>query len=442
LLPPLVETGRRGLRPRAGGGPDPDAVGHYVALVLKHTQEYGNLDMRYPIRYNRHDRRIEKESKVSILSGWVGTVLGFVIGLMPLVIVHELGHFTVARLIGVWAREFGIGFPPRIVKLFKWKETEFTLNWLPLGGFVRLEGEDAYSEVRPPDEDMTAEETAEAVEARAHSLSLRPPLQRVAVMLGGPVMNLLAAWVIAVLVFMTGIPATRVAIDGTAAGSPAEAAGMQSGDVIVAIDGTEIETLEDVSAAVDSKLEQPVVITLEREGAALDVTLTPRSAPPEGEGAMGVSIVAVEAPGELQRYSLGESLKYGTNYMGRAMGVTLMLPFYIVRMRIPLAEARPVGVIGISQLAQGSMESSVSVGSAYPFLQVVLLLSLSLGIFNLLPIPALDGGRIVFALIEKVRGKKLPARVEERIHQVTYAILLVIFVVITVLDVVSPVPMP
>lgn len=255
-------------------------------------------------------------------------------------------------------------------------------------------------------------------------------------------MNLLAAWVIAVLVFMTGIPATRVAIDGTAAGSPAEAAGMQSGDVIVAIDGTEIETLEDVSAAVDSKLEQPVVITLEREGAALDVTLTPRSAPPEGEGAMGVSIVAVEAPGELQRYSLGESLKYGTNYMGRAMGVTLMLPFYIVRMRIPLAEARPVGVIGISQLAQGSMESSVSVGSAYPFLQVVLLLSLSLGIFNLLPIPALDGGRIVFALIEKVRGKKLPARVEERIHQVTYAILLVIFVVITVLDVVSPVPMP
>ncbi len=373
----------------------------------------------------------------------LGMIGGFIVGLIPLIIVHEFGHLIMAKFTGVWAREFGIGFPPRIARLFRWQETEFTLNWIPLGGFVRLEGEQAFAEANQEDaEEESPEQLAEKAVAQAHSLYAKPPEKRILVYLGGPLMNLLTAWILATLVFLTGIPTVRVVIDQIAPASPAAEAHLQVNDVIVAVNGEKVEGTADVSRLTQKTLGQPTELTLERNGQTLTVSLVPRVNPPEGQGAMGIVVKGLENPGNLKRYPLGQALTYGSRYIGNVIGVSLMLPVYIVRGLIPIEQARPVGIIGISQIAQQSVEESVASSAIYPFLNFVILISVSLGIFNLLPIPALDGGRILFSIVEKVRRKPLTPALEERIHTIALFILIALFIFIAILDIVAPVPLP
>jgi regulator of sigma E protease len=387
-----------------------------------------------------------KEKNMSILvhgiSDGLGMILGFVVGLIPLILVHEFGHFVMAKLTGTWAREFGIGYPPRLIKLFRWRETDFTLNWLPLGGFVRLEGEQTFAEEEKDTEEASPEELAEKAEALKHSLYAKSPGQRILIYLGGPLMNMLTAWILATLVFVTGIPTARVVINEVLSSSPAAEANLQVNDIIVAINDEKVEGTGDVSLLTQKSLGEPTELTLERDGQTLTVSLVPRVNPPEGQGAMGIVIGGLENPGSLKRYPLGEAFVYGTRYIGNIVGISVMLPVYIIRGLIPIEQARPVGIIGISQIAQQSVEDSVSAGAVYPFLNIVILISVSLGIFNLLPIPALDGGRILFSVLEKVRRKPLTPALEERIHMITFIILIAVFLVITVLDIVAPVPLP
>jgi regulator of sigma E protease len=374
------------------------------------------------------------------LHGWLGTVVGFVIGLIPLIIAHEFGHMIMAKLMGVWAREFGIGYPPRIMKLFKWQETEFTLNWLPFGGFTRMEGEATFT----PDEqkDDSPEARKERELAEEHSLYAKPAWRRILIYLGGPVMNVFTAWLIAIVIFMTGVPDTQVVIDAVAPNSPAAIAGMQQGDVIVAVNDVKVATVTEVASETEKVLDQQTKVTVQRDQTLTDLLLIPRSVPPQGEGAMGIGIITVEVPDTTQHFSIGESVKYGSLYIARVTALTVSLPFYIVRENLSFKEARPVGVIGISQITQHSVEQSIEQSAAYPFLNVLVLISISLGIFNLLPIPALDGGRILFALIEHIRRKPLPPAVEERIHGIVLMIMVVLFIVITALDIFSPIPLP
>lgn len=378
---------------------------------------------------------------VNWISDGLGMIVGFLVCLIPLIIVHELGHFIMARLIGVWAREFGVGYPPRILKLFKWRETDFTLNWLPLGGFTRLEGEQTFAEDEDTDEEVSPAVLAEREEAYRHSLYAQPPGKRILLYLGGPLMNLLTAWVLATLLFATGIPVARVVISEIAPESPAETANLQAGDIIVAINGETVESGNDVSTLVQQTLGEPTEIRLEREGQTVTVSLTPRANPPEGQGAMGVMIGEI-ASGKLKQFPLGQAFVYGSRYLGNIVSATVFFPIYVIRGLIPIEQARPVGVIGISQIAQQSVEDSISTGAAYPLLNILILVSVSLGIFNLLPIPALDGGRILFAIVEKIRRKPLTPALEERIHMVTLAMLGVLFVLITILDIVAPIQLP
>ncbi len=380
---------------------------------------------------------------MSIFSnGILGPILGFLLGLIPLILIHEFGHFMVARLIGVWAREFGLGYPPRVVKLFKWKETDFTLNWLPLGGFVRLEGEETFKEQTDEPEEKSAEQLAQEAEARKHSLYSKSAWQRILLYLGGPAMNLIMAWVLAVALFLTGLPAMRVIVEQINPGSPAEQAAVQVGDVIVALNGNAIEATSDVQLYTPKTAGVPVEITLERDGTPMTVSLTPRSDPPEGEGPMGIIIAGAEKPGSLKYYSLGEAIANGTRYVAYMGEMMIALPLMTLRGQIPLEQARPVGVVGISQIAQKSVLDSITAGAPYPFVNILILLSVSLGIFNLLPIPALDGGRILFALVEKIRRKRLTPEIEERIHMVAFMLLLAVFLVVTALDIFVPVQIP
>ena len=364
------------------------------------------------------------------LGNIVGPIIGFLLGLIPLILIHEFGHLIAGRVVGIWAREFGIGYPPRVLKLFRWKETDFTLNWLPFGGFTRFEGETTF--------DDGTDHTAE-LGAQEHSLYAKGPWQRIVVYLGGSVANLTTAWLIAILIFVTGIPQTRAVITDVVADSPAAAASLQAGDRIIAVNGDEIEDTRVLQERILEEAGEPTTFTIESENGSTDVVITPRANPPEGQGALGIMIATQEVSGTLKHYPLTQAVTYGSRYFANVAATTVMLPVYIVRMGIPFEQARPVGVIGISQIADQSVDQSIAQNAPYPFLNVLVLLSISLGIFNLLPIPALDGGRILFAVIEAIRGKALTPALEERIHLVALLLLVAVFVVVTVLDIVMPV---
>jgi regulator of sigma E protease len=252
----------------------------------------------------------------------------------------------------------------------------------------------------------------------------------------------LTAWIIAVLIFTSGIPKVQVVVEEVASNSPAASADVQAGDVIVSMNDREVETLDDVSEETSESLGESTTLTLRRGEEEVEVELVPRADPPEGQGAMGVLIAGEEIPGTLERYSVGESLLYGSRYFGNVVGMTVMLPITIFQRDIPLEQARPVGVVGISRIAEYSVNQSIERSALYPFLNMLVLLSVSLGIFNLLPIPALDGGRILFSLIELVRGKALTPELEERIHTITFLLLIALFIFITALDILNPIPLP
>jgi regulator of sigma E protease len=360
----------------------------------------------------------------------VGPVIGFILGLIPLILVHEFGHLIMGKLVGVWAREFGIGYPPRIIKLFRWQETDFTLNWLPFGGFTRFEGETTFDDGENPSGDSAA---------REHSLYAKGPWQRILVYLGGSIANLLTAWLIAIVIFTTGIPKVQAVITDVAPDSPAQAAALQAGDALIAVNGEAVEGTVELQTAIAENAGEPTVFTVDREGTSFEVTITPRADPPEGQGAVGIVIGDQQIDGALTHYPLPQAVTYGTRYFANVASMTAMLPIYIVRMNIPFEQARPVGIVGISQIAEQSVNQSIEQNAPYPFLNILVLLSISLGIFNLLPIPALDGGRILFAVIEAIRGKALTPELEERIHLIALMILVILFVAVTVLDIVMPV---
>ena len=368
------------------------------------------------------------------LGNIIGPIIGFLLGLIPLILIHEFGHLLTGKLMGVWAHEFGVGYPPRIVKLFRWQETDFTLNWIPFGGFTRFEGETTFA-----NDDENEEETEQKKTAREHSLYSKTPWQRIFVYLGGPVSNLLTAWLIAVVIFMTGIPQLQAMIAGVAPDSPAADADLREGDLVLRVNEEPVEDSNQLHDRIMENVGQPTVLTVEREGEVFTVTVTPRENPPAGQGAVGIQIGNMPADETLQRLPLGESIVQGSRYFAQMASMTVMLPVMVIRQGIPFEQARPVGVVGISQIAEYSVSQSIQRNALYPFLSIVMLLSISLGIFNLLPIPALDGGRILFSLIEAIRGRALTPELEERIHLIALIAMVVLFVAITVLDIVMPI---
>ena len=364
--------------------------------------------------------------------------------LVPLIALHELGHMLVAKWAGVWVPEFGIGFPPRILRLFKWQETEFTLNWLPLGGFARMEGEGLMDEQSPEgEEDKRTPEEKE--EARKHSLYTQPPGKRVLIYLAGPVTNLLIGWFLAVLVFLIGVPVpdeVRVVFSEIAPNSPAAAAGLQAGDTVLAMNGQNVVMFDDVTDSIQAHLGQPLAITVEREGEEHTVSLVPRENPPPGEGSIGVMLGGEVLSSHIEPYPVPQAVWNGTQIFAALVAQMVRMPVDLLRGLIPIQEARPIGIVNISRIAYQSIQQSATTGTLFPILNLLIMVSISLGIFNLLPIPALDGGRILFTIIEKVRRGALSPALQERAHMITMLLLLALFAAITVLDVIFPVTLP
>ena len=354
--------------------------------------------------------------------GALGIVIAiFAIGAM--IFLHELGHFTAARLFGIEVEEFSIGMPSyKLATLFKWQGTEFNLYALPLGGFVRPKGEN----------DPTVE----------GGLAAANPWKRIVVLLAGPLMNLLTALIIFILLASNyGISIPPVSIEDVTESSPAEQAGFQRGDVILSIDGKSPESTSHASALIREKLDTSVNILVERNGEQITLTATPLSSRTPEEGALGVLLNSASRPA-----AFGETIKAGTLQTGLFIVQVAYLPVAIIRQAINPEEARVVSIIGIGKIVKEAFERDVTeaqaaastVGQAPPptnwFWNITAMLSISLGVMNLLPIPALDGGRILFTLPEILFRKRIKPEFENMVNGAAMLLLLAFMVFTMVRD--------
>lgn len=362
------------------------------------------------------------------------TALTFFIILSVLVFIHELGHYAVARLVGVRVEEFGFGLPPRIFGK-KIRGTIYSLNWLPIGGFVKLAGED-------PSE-------AEAQQAKLHGKRAgadirqyfwaRNRTERAAILLAGVVMNFLLAVGITTVLLTYGVvePTNTVHLERIVAGGPAEHAGLKPGDIVRTVtygtDGstqtisiTENQQLVDIAK---QEAGRPITLGLERDKVALSVTVIPRTNPPKGEGALGIAISNFER----HKYPWTEAPVRAVVLSAQRMWLMLSGLGNIVFRLVTGAKVKSEEISGPVGIAQVTGEAVKYGWEAV--LEFTSILSLNLAVVNVLPFPALDGGRLAFVVLEKF-GKKTRPDIERTIHQIGMIVLLALVALITVSDVV------
>jgi len=351
----------------------------------------------------------------------IQTILEFIAVLAGLIVVHEVGHFVAARIFKVDIEEAGIGYPPRIVTLFERGGTKYSLNWLPFGGFVRLKGENDPTE--------------------PGSFAAANPWARISILLAGPLMNLLTAVVIYTLIIsIIGIPDTsKVQIVEISPNSPAEQVGMMPGDLILKINDEEINSGDELHELIYNNLGQTITITYERDGKVAELVTTPRENPPENEGAVGIVISNPTEPvspitaipgGFIATYEHSKAL------LGFAGD--------LIRGNVSSEEGRLLGFKGMYDIYEETRESEAVVGIP-PIVNVlafIVNITISFGILNLLPIPALDGGRIMFVLPEILFRKRIPPNYENVVNLVSFALLLLLLLYINLQDFINPVQIP
>lgn len=431
------------------------------------------------------------------------TIVSFVLVLGVLVFFHELGHYWVARRNGIVVEEFGMGYPPRMIKLFTYDGTDFTINLIPFGGFARMRGEDG-ADLSPG------------------SFNGAGRMARAATLIAGPIMNALLAIVLFAGSFMAGFPGpvaypqlTTVAAnsiaaelglqagdllleangeailvsssaymsfdawtpadtnaetsltisrDGTimdvpvasqatvrellssivyrpaldtkimlvAPGSPAEVQGLQAGDLVFEINGEVVTYENPLNRIVRENLGTELPITIYREGSWMTINVTPRENPPAGEGALGVQISSLTTMAYLPFLS---SLWQGVLATAQYIMVVIQLPIMLIAGQIAPADAQLSGPIGIATLIGDAADATIKTGLWFPILRLSAVLSAALAITNMLPFPALDGGRLFFILIETLRGRRINPEREGLVHMVGFMLLLGLMVYITVQDI-------
>jgi len=350
------------------------------------------------------------------------TIISTLVVLSVSVYVHELGHFLAARWAGIRVDEFGFGYPPRIATLFKRGDTEYTLNAIPVGGFVRMAG-------MPGDEDPTDPQ----------GFSSKGRGARVMALLAGSLMNIGLAILLFAIVSLVGEPVDvqRLEVIQVVGQSPAYEAGVSYGDVIVAVAGKPVHNYYELSRAVEKWAGHPISLTLDRAGREVVVTLTPRVNPPEGEGAMGVGIETTWVRTDIVRYSLWQAVGRGFARTGETLSevyqgaVRFVQGLFIGGRESSVALTGPVGIGLIVGQVTHSGEQDVIVR----LMLLTAVLSVNLGIINLLPFPALDGGRLFFVLFEWLRGgRRVDPEKEGYVHLVGIALILGLFVVVSYLD--------
>ncbi len=345
-------------------------------------------------------------------------VLIFLVVLSLLVFIHELGHFLAAKAFGAKVEEFGFGFPPRVFGK-KVGDTTYSINWIPLGGFVRIKGENGTGV------------------SDADSFSFKKPWQRAIILAAGVFMNLILAWFLVTIGYIIGLPQTvdqvpkyahvtnaSVVVITVLPDSPAAQAGLKEGDQVVSVDGANINNTEDFRVYTSAHSGQPVNITTNRDGVVATTAITPIVLSATGRPGIGVGlasaglisypwyyapIAAVEATASITYQTISGLLSVLRNLIvGQPAGVQL---------------SGPIGIAFVTA-------DVVRLGFRH-LLQFAAILSINLAVINVLPIPALDGGRLLFLAIEKLRGRPTNRNFEGTVHAVGFFVLIGLILVIT-----------
>jgi len=346
------------------------------------------------------------------------------ISLIGLIILHEFGHFILAKKFGVKVEEFGIGYPPRLIGK-KIGETLYSLNLIPLGGFVKIQGEIGGIE-------------------NAYSFSGKPIWQRALIILGGVISFWIISAILLTIVMGLGAPTAisdeengnlinpKVQIAQVAANSPAEEAGIKSGDTIkyLTIDNQQstINKVKEVQEITNLHKGEQITLTIERGKEIFDVSLVPRIQPPEGEGPMGVALVRTA----IKSYSWYQAPVQGIIATGN---LTVSVIQGWAQALGNVIKGSPSGVQLMGPVGIFSLFAQVSQLGVNYFLQFIAIISIYIALFNILPIPAVDGGKLLFLGIEAVRRKPVPLKIEQKITAVFFAILIILMVWVTIKDV-------
>ena len=351
------------------------------------------------------------------------TILSVLLALLMLgimVAVHEAGHFFAARACGIAVRSFGIGFGPKLLSWTGKSGTEYAFRLIPGGGYCAFYGED-------DTEGKTARTDPRALE-------LQKPWKRLITLFAGPFMNFVLAFAVALAFYIGyGLPYAgdhvQTQVMSVQAGSPADAGGLQAGDIILTLDGREVA--DDFSALLNSwDGKTPITLTVQRGEATETLRVTPDYIPTEERYMIGVTLT-VQAETVWKHEGLGKTLSHTFNTCVSAGGAILSALKNLVTRGEGLDQmSGPVGVIRI--IAQETRAYKLM-----GYLNMLIMISINLGLVNLLPIPGLDGGRIVFVLYEMITRKPINRRVEAYIHLAGYAFLLFVMLYFTFHDVLN-----
>ncbi len=351
------------------------------------------------------------------------TIFTFFIILVVLVLIHEFGHFIAAKRSGVYVEEFGFGFPPRLFGK-KIGETTYTFNALPLGGFVRLYGEEYHEEKKKLKGEISSE----------RAFINKKPWQKAVIITAGVVMNFLLGWVLISYLFTVGTPAPAgISIEEVQKGSPAEKAGMKKGDVLdkIVVDNKEspLRITTDLISAAKKYGDQEVVLFVMRDEKSMPLRITPRAKPPEGQGSLGIVINQLV---ETKQYPWYTAPYYGlieaTNMTRTILVELLKIPFnFFTSQKTDVEFSGPVGIAKIVGEAR-----KYGINALF---EITALLSLNLAVVNILPFPALDGGRMVFVFYEWITGKRPNQNLEKYLNLVGIILLLSLSALITIVDI-------
>jgi regulator of sigma E protease len=352
------------------------------------------------------------------------SVLIFFVILLVLVIVHEFGHYIAAKKNGILVEEFGFGFPPRLFAK-KIGETLFSFNLIPLGGFVKVFGEE-YNELK----------SDKKAKLKHRAFAFKKPWQKAMVVVAGVIFNFLLGWLLISYLFTQGVPTptNKVIIEQIAPGSPAERAALTPHDSLIMLkkDGKDypLTTSGDLITLSRKFAGEPIVLTVERGDRKFDVTVTPRKTPPQGQGPLGIAITSFTE----KKYPWYQAPFFG---LIEAFNITKTILVELVKALVQLVTLQKpnvdvTGPVGIAQFTG----QAVKLGNN-AVLELMALLSLNLAVLNILPFPALDGGKLMLIIYEWITRKRVNATLERMLNIIGFVLLLSIAAAITINDIIK-----
>ena len=336
-------------------------------------------------------------------------IIFVIIFLSILILVHELGHFLTAKKFGLLVEEFGFGLPPRIWGK-KIGETIYSINALPFGGFVKIYGEDGAAAITE--------------EKNGRSFISLKAWQKAMILIAGVFFNFLLGWIVLSIVFSMGMPSAVIVTD-VLKDTPAAKAGLIQGDVIKGF-----STIEELIDFINDNRGKEISLEAERNGEVLKILATPRINPPEGQGALGIGLADAGLPKQNIFLSFWDGLKASISLI-----ITIFIVIIDLISKIFIGQASLETVTGPIGIAKVTAQAS-SLGLVY-LLQLLALISLNLTVINIFPFPALDGGRLLFLAIEKIKGSPLNPKFEKWANMAGFALLILLMIAITIKDIIK-----